>query len=807
MKRSLLGLDAALPAILLTPFFLFADVKNTPPETPIPESTLKDFKPNAFLTLKPEPLPVPVRLDGVVDAEWPKNARFGNFTEYQPAENLPPKAQTEGYVAFDSTALYVAFVCRDPDVSQLRASLSDRDQMLQDDWIAVSIDPNRDSQRAYQFLVNPRGIQGDMLFQGNGIQEPAFDLVWQSEARIFEDRWSVEMKIPFSSLRFPNRDMQNWGVHFTRNYPRDNLYKYSWMPITRNNNSFMGQAGALEFRIPRAGAKKQNLEFMPYTIANTQKYRDGDPESSTFGSWRSRSPEARAGFGIKYGISSDFIADAAYNPDFSQIESDAGQISLNNPFALFFDEKRPFFQEGADMYVVDQFTPGIALDQYVNLFYSRSIQNPLVAGKLTGKAGRWNLGYTSGYDQNTPYILPFEENSSVFTTDLKSFSQIARAKMDFGEQSSVGFFASDRRVDGNRGSNTVAAVNSSLRLSKAYTFSGIAAFTSTREPDDALLSQQIRPLTFMAGGRQRTSAFDGESFNGLLLRAKLQRDSRHLSAAAAYQDFSPGFRSENGFIISNGYRMIETMARYAFRFDTHPVFSSIEPRVNVWRKYNYNRIVKDTGVMTNVQIQLRRQTTVSVSAFVFNRENLRGRQFGDARKVWGFIQNSMSNSLTGFLFLSSGNEINRMGREGDPRNPFEIVPGSMIDVGVTAKPSAKINNSVEYQDYRLWKTRGGETLMTQKILRNSLSFQFSRSLFVRLIGEYNVANYYSSYARQMVRERYFTLDPLVSFKLNAFSVFYLGGHLGARDNVTLDWPDIRPDEQTLYAKLQYLLTV
>ena len=806
MKRFLPGLRAALPALLLMPLFLLADVENTPPPEAIPESTLKDFKPNAFLTLRPEPLRAPIRLDGVVGSEWFRGARFGNFTEYQPAENFPPKAQTEGYVAFDSTALYVAFVCLDPDIRLLRASLSDRDQMIQDDWVAVSIDPNRDSQKAYQFMVNPRGIQGDMLFQANGLQEPAFDLVWQSEAAILDDRWTVEMKIPFASLRFPGHDVQTWGVHFTRNFPRDNPYKYSWMPITRNDNSFMGQAGALEFRIPSAGAIKQKFEFMPYAIANSQNYRDADPGSSTFGNWRSRSPEARAGFGLKYGISSNFIADAAVNPDFSQIESDAGQISLNNPFALFFDEKRPFFQEGADMYVVDQFTPGIVLDQYVNLFYSRSIQNPLLAGKLTGKAGRWNLGYTSGYDQNTPYILPFEENSSVFTTDRKSFSQIARAKMDFGDQSSVGFFASDRRLDG-RGSNTVAAANSSLRLSKAYTFSGIAAITWTEEPDDPLLSQQIRQLTFRAGGRERTAAFDGESFNGLLLRAKLQRDSRHLSAAAAFQDFSPGFRSDNGFIISNGYRMIETMARYAFRFDTHPFFSSIEPRVNLWRKYNYDRIVKDTGVMTNVQIQLRRQTTVSVSAFIFNRENLRGRQFGDARKVWGFIQNNMSKSLSAFLFLSRGNEINRMGREDDERNPFTIVPSAMIDAGFTARPSAKITDIAEYQEYRLWKTGGDGKLMHQKILRNSLSFQFSRSLFIRLIGEYNVADYYSSIAGQMVRERVFTVDPLVSFKLNAFSVFYFGGHLGARDNVYLDWPDIRPDDQTLYAKVQYLLNV
>ena len=118
------------------------------------------------------------------------------------------------------------------------------------------------------------------------------------------------------------------------------------------------------------------------------------------------------------------VLDATYNPDFSQIESDAGQISLNNPYALFFEEKRPFFKEGSDVYAVDQFTPGIALDQFVNLFYSRTINDPLVAAKLSGKTGKITIGYTSALDQNTPYIIPFQYSSTVLNSTKKSYSNI-----------------------------------------------------------------------------------------------------------------------------------------------------------------------------------------------------------------------------------------------------------------------------------------------------------------------------------------------------------------------------------------------
>ncbi|UCE05192.1 MAG: carbohydrate binding family 9 domain-containing protein, partial [bacterium] len=308
--------------ILFTGFVnTFSSELHLPVSTP--ERVTKDFTPNPLLSLRPDLLAKEITIDGKVEKAWFESAHFENFTEYQPTENRQPIVATEGFVTYDVDNLYIAFVCHDPDISQLRANFTDRDKIFEDDWICVSIDPDQDYQKAYQFYANARGIQGDKLWQVNGTEDESFDLVWHSEAEIQEDYWAVEIKIPFESLRFPETEKQNWSIHFTRNYPRDNEYVFSWMPISKNNNSFMGQAGSLVLQIPKQNSENRVFELLPYTIATQQNYRDERPGSPNLGTWELERPEGRAGFGIKYGLSSNFIADFTCNPDFSQIESDA----------------------------------------------------------------------------------------------------------------------------------------------------------------------------------------------------------------------------------------------------------------------------------------------------------------------------------------------------------------------------------------------------------------------------------------------------------------------------------------------------
>jgi hypothetical protein len=345
-------------------------------------------------------------------------------------------------------------------------------------------------------------------------------------------------------------------------------------------------------------------------------------------------------------------------------------------------------------------------------------------------------------------------------------------------------------------------VDASIRLSEKYTLTTLAGLTYTREPNDPQLSAGLNG-SFEVDNTLKTASFDGESFYGRVLRAKINRDSRHWFATLAYQDFSPGFRADNGFIQSNSFRAAEYVGGYFFRFDDHPILTFIRPRMSVWRKYNYDGVVKDTGLRTSVVISLKNQTTVNASTFIFNRENLYGKQFGDARISWIYFENRALRSLAFNFFISGGRQINRLGMIGDPNNPFELVPSFNLQWGITLIPSARLTDDLEYQDFKMWKSYGKDLIRGQKILRNTFAYQFSKRMFIRLIGEYNVVDYYSSSASRLVNRKYFTLDPMFSYKLNAFSVFYIGGHIGANNIYSTNINDLRMMNQSFFIKFQY----
>lgn len=762
------------------------------------------FLPNSRLTLELNNTQSGIQIDGIIEEAWKEARAFNHFTEYAPSENRAPLANTEGYVTHDRDYLYVAFQCYDPDISKLRATLTDRDHLYDDDWVCLSIDPHGNHQSAYQFYANARGVQGDRLWQINMLGEDnSYDVVWDCEAQIYDEYWVVEMRIPFENLRFPEGEKQEWSVHFTRNFPRDNPYRFSWMPISQNNNSFMGQAGGLNFELPKRERKQRIFEVLPYTVATQTGVLNEDATSGQYKKWQHEKTQTRAGFGVKYGLSSNLTSEFTFNPDFSQIESDAGQITVNNPFALFYAERRPFFQEGNEIYRIDQASPGIAVDQFVNLFYSRSINDPLVAGKITGKAGKVAVGYTSALDKATPFIIPFEGQSAVVASERRSVSNIVRAKMDVGEGSTLGFFTSNRTLQSG-GGNTVGAVDATFRLTEKLMLTTIAGITRTVEPEDEELSMMIPDKHFTAFNKSYTAAFDGEQFTGYLLRGKLQRNARHWTGAICLQDFSPGFRADNGFISTVGYRNMEGTTAYAFRWDQHPLLTSMTPRVSTWRKVNYNGQVIDTGLRPNMIIQLRNQITVFLSAFLYNREYLYGKQFGDARSYWIFVGSNHSRWLNLQGFLRWGEEINRLGVEGSTSNPFEIVPTLSGNFGVTLKPTAKLNYEIQLRTYQLYRSFYSNTIRSQRIFRNAFSYQFNSKSFLRIIGEYNIMDMADPNTGVLNNFEFFSLEPQFSYKLNAFSVFYVGAQLGAKNATYLDWEQMNWNRETVYMKLQYL---
>ena len=542
-----------------------------------------------------------IEIDGVLDDPgWRSAAVATNFAEHQPGDQVQPPFRTVVHVTYDDRNLYVAFECFDEDPSQIRASFARRDQIFADDNVLVAIDPFGDATRAYEIGCNPYGIQGDLLYSSNGGEDSRYDLIFDTAARITDEGWEAEFAIPFSSLRFPDTPQQTWRVDFWRNQPRDVRYQASWAAYDRDEQCWPCQWGTItgiEDVDPAGG-----LELIPAFTANQTGERQDD------GNFDNGDVMGEPSLTAKYNLTSDLSAEATLNPDFSQVESDAAQIDVNTNFALFYPEKRPFFQEGSDLWST-YFTP----------IYTRQINDPSVAGKVLGRSGKTNYGVLAAYDMHSTILLPFEERSFV-TVNGESSNVFGRVRTDFGEETHLGLVATDRRYDGG-GNGSLVGIDGRLRLNRNYQIEAQYLHSFTTEPNDTTLTEGINDETF-DGGRY-TSAFDGETFDGGAIYASLERDGRSWGFDLDYWDVAPTFRAENGFEVRNSFREGIAQTYYLFRFEDSTWMEWLQPGVSASRQWNYEGIRKDNVLQAWLEGRFRKAQTSFHGSYIADEQRYR----------------------------------------------------------------------------------------------------------------------------------------------------------------------------------------
>ncbi len=392
---------------------------------------------NTEYSIKATPFSSPPKIDGKLDEPfWQNAAKLDSFTQYEPQEGGIPSEKTIAYIGYDSKNLYIGVKCYDSEPKAIRACLTKRDEVFGDDGITVFLDTFNDKKRAFAFQVNPCGVQVDGIYTenrrrgrgrgGGGMGGGGFfdfDRNWDTylitNANQDDEGYTVEMAIPFKSLRFPNHNPQTWGIQIKREIRRKSEEIY-WAPRSRNINGFLIQAGTMEINGDIEQGK--NLEFMPVVTGLKQDGEKFVPE---------------AGLNFKYGITSDLTADVAVNPDFSQIEADMPQNDVNQRYALYYSEKRPFFLEGKDFF-----------DTPFELVYTRTIVNPLWGTKLTGKIGKTTIGFLSAYDENPTFIDFPGANFEYEIEDAKSRAlvNVFRVKRDLFEESYIGFILTDKEL-------------------------------------------------------------------------------------------------------------------------------------------------------------------------------------------------------------------------------------------------------------------------------------------------------------------------------------------------------------------------
>ncbi len=755
-----------LVAVLSIAFPLTAVVNTSPAQTASADPTVtpadSGFVPQMKPTLTVARAGGPIEIDGVLDdAGWQGASRATGFSEHFPDERSRPAVESEVWVTYDEKNLYLAFLAFD-NPSGIRASLRDRDDMWSDDYFGILLDTYGDAAWAYFLFANPLGVQGDSRFATSGGEDDGFDIIYHTEARITETGYQIEMAVPFASLRFPDRATQTWRATFWRTRPRGSREQHTWAALDRDDPCFLCQFGTLTgIQGVRPGGA---LEVLPSVVASQAgALRDSEDPASGFDNG---GVDPDLSVGVRYAFSSGLTAEGTFNPDFSQVESDVAQIDVNTTFALFFPERRPFFQEGSDLF-----------GTFFDVVYTRQINNPQFATKLVGRMGRTNIAYMGARDEDTPVLLPFEERSFVGSAG-KSFSNIVRFRQTFARDSYIGAIATDRRLE-DGGAGTVAGVDGQFRFLGNYRLEYQLLFSHTEEPNDTSITRGINTTRFDGG--KHTAGFDGESFSGFAQYTSIERSARFWNFDLDYWSYSPTFRADNGFEFRNDLRRVSLWQGFFFYPNTK-VIDQVTPTIWLRRDWNFDNVVKQTQFTPGIWFNLTGQTFLNVW-YDFIEERFADVEFTGMQR-WGmFVNSNFSDPVRLSLFVYHGDQIFR--------NPSAPLVGTATDLELSAtlKPLTRlvIRPSFNYSEL---DDPAGNALFSGYILRTRTNFQFTRELFLRLVVQYN------DFSQQL------SLEPLLTYKVNPFTLFFIGSTHAYQD---FDRPhQFAQTSRQLFAKFQYL---
>ncbi len=745
---------------------------------PIINLRATEFAPVFHPTLEIKRLSGTIKIDGNLDdSGWISASKAVNFVERYPGKNLKPEVETEALITYDDNNLYVAFVCKD-DPSKIRATMCQRDQFSNDDDVCLLLDTYGNASWAYELFVNPYGIQMDRLWSNITGEDEGFDMIWESAGKITDSGYQVEIAVPFASLRFPNVDTQSWKIDFWRNHPREFNRQYSWAAYNPDDQCWVCQWGTANGII---GVKPgKGLEILPSVIAN----QSGEiaPPANLDSKFINNDPKAAGSIGAKYSISSNMTMEATYNPDFSQIEADAAQIDVNSTIALRYPEKRPFFQEGSDIFQ----TP-------FNSFYSRTINDPRFAAKMTGRTGRYNIGFLSAYDENTPYIIPLEEKS-ILVNSGKSTVNILRASRTIGRNNYLGFIVTDRRFNGG-GYGTILAADGVYRLSEKYSIVAQYIASLTKEPADSTLNANEGLIGETFDKNKHTVALDGESYGGEAIVSQFRRQARNWSFNLNYDHTSPTYRTETGYDPWNDYKNLNFYSQYDF-YPTNSIFGRISPQLAIENRWDFSNRKKWMHGGIELQNNLNfAQTYINLSYFASN-ERWQGIDF---KNLWNF------EFQTGF---QPTNMISFDFQMDYGPNVAVWIPTkgnqTYIEASLSFKPIDRLVIEPTLGFSRSKQVDSGDELYRQTIARTRVRLQVNKELSMRLVAQYiDESNSFGG------RSKNWEFDPLVTYRISSFSVFYVGSthnlskltdQAGIRDG----WRQVA---RQYFVKLQYLFRV
>ena len=719
------------------------------------------------------PLAIPqtslsIKVDGILDDEAWKTARvFELRYEVEPGENIVPPVRTECLLVANEHYLLAAFRCQDPQPALIRAHYSDRDQVLTDDRVLVQFDTFNDERRDFVFAGNPVGIQGDFI-RLNQIMDASWDSIWDCAGRIDDGGYTVEFAIPYDQLRFRKSDgPQTWGFAAYRILPRSVEHVIGLFPQDRNNNC--AQCQMIKIQGFEEAVPGKAVELTPTLTSVRTDIRPGWPQ----GAFQAQTKETEIGLTAKWGLTSDLTLQGTINPDFSQVEADALQMNINQPFALFFREKRPFFTEGADYF---ETSANRQIEGMLNPIYTRTIRNPRWGLKLTGKEGSHTFGAFSLQDGLTNLIFPGHERS--LSTSLSAFntSSVFRYRYDVGNQYSFGALFTDR--EGSGYFNRVIGLDGDFRLNDRNRIVIQGLGSSTRYP----------------GSLAESYGQPQGSFSDLMWLAHYAHDARNFRFYADYQDLGTDFRADLGYIPRVGYSKAEVGAGLTWWGDGTGFLNRAVFDVN------YDQTMKKNGGLMEREIELVGSLLGPWNSMAFLYYGARNRIYEGRRFYQDFKGFALMASPSGALQLDGvcawEDKIDY--DHGRPAAEFFIAPGAAL------KLTRHLNLNLNYT-YLTLDVEGGR-LFRVDALDTTFIYQFTRKNFFRAILQYmDVVRNPGLYAFTVDRRTKSLFTQLLfSYKFNPRTVLFLGYSDNALSDPSLSL--LRTD-RTFFVKVGYAWTL
>jgi hypothetical protein len=651
-----------------------------------------------------------VHIDGVLDEDvWRQAALLTGFSQYRPVDSRPAEDSTQVLVFYAPDAIYFGIRAFEKHGTVVRATLADRDNIGADDNIQILLDTFNDRRRALLFAVNPLGAQQDGVRSegiagaaggGNaggrfdGVVDLNPDYVYESRGRVTLSGFEVEVRIPFKSLRYQSGAIQDWGIQIVR-VTQHTAYEDTWTPVVRASASFLIQSGTLK------GLTEMRRGLVMDVSPEFTSRVDGAPAASAY---RYGTVDPQLGANVRWGVTQNLSLTGTVNPDFSQVEADVGQVTVNERFAVFFPEKRPFFLEGLEQFD----TPNA-------LIYTRRISAPVGGAKLTGKLGGTGVAYIGAIDDN-----------NLSATGDHPIVNLLRLRRDLGTSSTVGLAYTDR-IDGNA-SNRVLGVDARVIWLKRW-------FTSVQ----------------VAGSWTHDTVGSGTRTGTLWDATLYDYTGRSYGNHGEFVGFSRDFSAQSGFVnrvnVVEG-RIFNRFTRYGkpgALLENATTFILIQP---TWRYDDFLKLHSTLEGSLTQQLQLNVRGGWFVSALWSN-----SHQRFDPPEYAGYqvdaggtpvpfaVPHGLYNLWGGIAAVSSPNRTLKMdlslGRVSGPIFA-EASEGRALNffLALAFKPTSSLRFEGQWPHQVITRAADGSWFSTANIPRLKVEYQLTRDIFFRYVGQY-----------------------------------------------------------------------